>query len=157
MINLIRSDQLRFHSEMKSIVTGLQIHQTHIRGDEGAIPVGSANVGPSHVFNGFVNGRAGRGLAIDTRGSSVLGGGGSYDGFVGYGGYGGGGGSGGGPRMWRYRKLGMPIFERSDPDGWLLRVERYFAFYKLSEAEMLESVAVALEGDALRWFQWEKK
>lgn len=121
------------------------------------VPAGSANVGPSHGVNGFVNGLAGKGLAIDSMGSGVLGGGSSYDGSVGYGGYGGGGGSGGGPGMWRYRKLDMSIFDGSDLDGWLLREERFFAFYKLSEAEMLESVAVALEGDTLCWFQWEQK
>ena len=72
-------------------------------------------------------------------------------------GFSGGGGSGGGPGYWKYRKLDMPIFDGSDPDGWLLRVERYFNFYKLSEEERLEAVVVALEGDALRWFQWENK
>lgn len=30
-----------------------------------------------------------------------------------------------------------------------------FAFYHLTEKEMLEAVVVALEGDALRWYQWE--
>lgn len=66
------------------------------------------------------------------------------------------GGSGQGPRNWRYRKLDMPIFDGNDPDGWILRVERYFEFYHLTENEMLESVAVALEGEALRWYQWEQ-
>ena len=51
----------------------------------------------------------------------------------------------------------MPIFDGEDPDGWILRVERYFAFYKLTEDEMLEAVAVAMDGDALRWYQWENK
>lgn len=68
-----------------------------------------------------------------------------------------GGGSGGGPGNWRYRKLDMPVFDGTDPDEWQLRVERYFNFYRLSESEMLEAVAVALEGDALRWYQWENK
>ena len=44
----------------------------------------------------------------------------------------------------------MPIFDGHDPDGWILRGERYFAFYRLREEEMLEAVVVALEGDALR-------
>lgn len=51
----------------------------------------------------------------------------------------------------------MPLFEGTDPDGWILRIERYFNFYRLSEAEKLEAVLVTLEGDALRWFQWENK
>lgn len=66
-------------------------------------------------------------------------------------GVGGTGGMGG----WRYRKLDMPVFEGTDPDGWIMRIERYFAFYRLTEAEKLEAVVVALEGDALRWYQWE--
>lgn len=59
-------------------------------------------------------------------------------------------GFGGGAGNWRYRKLDMPIFDGTDPDGWILRVERYFAFYRLTKEEMLEAVVVALEGDALR-------
>lgn len=58
---------------------------------------------------------------------------------------------------WRYKKLDMPVFEGIDPDGWLLRIERYFSFYRMTEAEKLEAVVVALEGDALRWYQWEHK
>lgn len=82
---------------------------------------------------------------------------GSHGGGGGFGfGGGGSGGSGQGPGNWRYRKLDMPIFDGTDPDGWILRVERYFEFYGLIESEMLESVAVALEGDALRWYQWEQ-
>lgn len=67
------------------------------------------------------------------------------------------GGSGGGPGNWRYRKLDMPVFDGDDPDGWILRVERYFAFYRLTEDEMLEAVGLAMDGEALRWFQWENK
>lgn len=48
---------------------------------------------------------------------------------------------------WRYRKLDMPIFEGVDPDGWILRIGRYFNFSRVSEAEKLEAVVVALEGD----------
>lgn len=66
-------------------------------------------------------------------------------------------GPGAGQSNWRYRKLDMPVFDGSDSDGWIMRVERYFGFYRLSEDEMLEAVVVAMEGDALRWFQWENK
>lgn len=44
----------------------------------------------------------------------------------------GGGGSGGGPGAWKYRKLDMPLFDGEDPDGWIMRVEKYFDFYKLT-------------------------
>ncbi|CAH1441894.1 unnamed protein product [Lactuca virosa] len=72
---------------------------------------------------------------------------------------GGGGGRGmgepGGGLNWRFRKLDMPLFDGEHPDGWILRVERYFNFYKLSEADKMEAAVVALEGDALLWFQLE--
>ncbi|CAH1422793.1 unnamed protein product [Lactuca virosa] len=58
---------------------------------------------------------------------------------------------------WRFRKLDMPLFDGENPDGWNLRAERYFNFYKLSEADKLVAAVVALEGDALLWFQWEHK
>lgn len=64
-----------------------------------------------------------------------------------------GGGGTGGPGNWRYRKFDMPMFHGSDPDGWLMRVERYFNFYRLTEEKRLEAVVVALEGNALHWFQ----
>ncbi|CAH1440276.1 unnamed protein product [Lactuca virosa] len=65
------------------------------------------------------------------------------------------GGDYGGGTNWRFRKLDMPLFDGENPDGWILRAERYFNFYKLSEADKLEAAVVALEGDALLWFQWE--
>ncbi|KAL8105734.1 hypothetical protein AgCh_029503 [Apium graveolens] len=68
-----------------------------------------------------------------------------------------GGGTGVGTGNWRYCKLDMPIFDGKDPDGWVLRVERYFNFYHMSEDEMLEAVAVAMKGETLRWYQWENK
>lgn len=64
-------------------------------------------------------------------------------------------GGGGGRSNWRYRKLDMPIFDGSDPDEWILRVERYFQFYRMTEVEMLDAAVVAMEGDTLRWYQWE--
>lgn len=73
----------------------------------------------------------------------------NYGGGISYG--------GGGQSNWRYRKLDMPVFDGSDPVGWILRVKWYFGFYRLTEEEMLEAVVVALEDDALRWFQWENK
>lgn len=67
------------------------------------------------------------------------------------------GGFGWGAENWRFRKLDMPIIDGNDPDGWVLRLDRYFDFYKLSEEEKLEAVVLALEGDVLKWFQRENK
>lgn len=41
--------------------------------------------------------------------------------------------------------------------GWILRAERYFSFYRLSEEDRLEAAVVALEGDPLLWYQWEHR
>lgn len=61
--------------------------------------------------------------------------------------------SGGG--NWRYRKIEMSLFEGSDPDGWILRVEKYFTVCRLTEEEKVDVAVVAMEGDALKWYQWE--
>lgn len=59
-----------------------------------------------------------------------------------------------GGRQWRYRKMEMPLFDRSDPDGWLLRGEKYFMVCRLNEEEKVDAAVVAMEGDALKWYQW---
>lgn len=51
----------------------------------------------------------------------------------------------------------MPLFDGTNPDGWILRAERYFQFYRLTEEDKIEAAVVALEGDALLWFQWEHR
>lgn len=68
-----------------------------------------------------------------------------------------GGDDGSGGDHWKYRKLDMPLFEGTDPNGWILRGEKYFAFYRLTESEKLDAAVVAMEGDALRWFTFESK
>lgn len=61
----------------------------------------------------------------------------------------GGGYRGGG---WRAKKLDLPLFNGSNPDGWIIRAERFFSFYRLSEVERVEAAVVSLEGDALLWY-----
>lgn len=46
----------------------------------------------------------------------------------------------------------MPLFDGTNPDGYILMVERYFQFYRLTEKDKVEEAIVALEGDALLWF-----
>lgn len=68
--------------------------------------------------------RTGKGVmgdVVNFRG--YAGGLGSHGGSYGAGGSG--GGPGQGPRNWRYRKLDMLIFNGTDLDGWILRVERF--------------------------------
>ncbi|XP_063944151.1 uncharacterized protein LOC135150826 isoform X1 [Daucus carota subsp. sativus] len=129
LINAIRTEQLTFQGDIKSTLAGLVASTPGPERGEGSGP-GQ----PNHQGSVYTTGASGRN------------GGGYTGGF-----------QGGGQSNWRYRKLDMPIFDGEDPDGWILRVERYFAFYRLSEDEMLEAVAVAMDGDALRWYQWENK
>lgn len=49
------------------------------------------------------------------------------------------------------------MFDGTNPDGWILRAERYFAFYRLNEAEKIEAAVVGFDGDALLWYQWENR
>lgn len=37
----------------------------------------------------------------------------------------------------------------------ILRMEKYFDFYKLSENEKMDAGVVSMEGDALWWFTFE--
>lgn len=55
---------------------------------------------------------------------------------------------------WKLRKLDLPIFDGTNPDGWILSAERFFHFYRLGEEDQLEAAIVALDGDALLWYQW---
>ena len=57
---------------------------------------------------------------------------------------------------WRYKKLDMPLFSGENPDGWILRAERFGKFYGLSEMKKVEAAVVAFEGDVLLWYQWEQ-
>lgn len=55
------------------------------------------------------------------------------------------------------RKLEIPAFDGKDPDGWILKAERYFTLNRLSQEEKIDVSFISFEGDALRWFQWENK
>lgn len=70
---------------------------------------------------------------------------------------GGDGGFHGGQSNWKLRKLDLPLFDITNPDGWILRAERFFHFYRLGEEDQLKAAIVALDGDALLWFQWEHR
>lgn len=58
---------------------------------------------------------------------------------------------------YRRRKLKLPVFDDEDPNGWIFKAERYFSINQIGEDEMMEATVVCLEGEALAWFQWEKK
>lgn len=49
----------------------------------------------------------------------------------------------------RCRRLELPMFDGENPEGWILKVERYFHVNQILETEKLEAVAKCLEGGAL--------
>ena len=51
----------------------------------------------------------------------------------------------------------MPLFNGSNPDGLILKVEQYFALNLLTNEEKLEAAVMALEGQALFWYQWKNR
>lgn len=63
----------------------------------------------------------------------------------------GGGANSGNGGNWHYRKLDLPQFDGTKPDDWILRAERYFAFYRLNDEEKLEDAVVGFDGDVLLW------
>ncbi|TXG60193.1 hypothetical protein EZV62_014766 [Acer yangbiense] len=60
-------------------------------------------------------------------------------------------------RDFRFRKLEMPVFDGTNPDGWILKAERYFSLQRFNNEEKLEASVIGFEGDALLWYQWEHK
>lgn len=50
---------------------------------------------------------------------------------------------------WKYRKLDLPLFDGSNQDGWILRAERNFKFFRLYDEEKVEVPVVSLDGDTL--------
>lgn len=44
-------------------------------------------------------------------------------------------GGGSGNENWKLRKLDLPIFDGTNPHGWILRAERLFHFYRLNEED----------------------
>lgn len=104
---------MKFHSEIQSSISSLQLTQTQSRVNLESSINNYGNL--SFGLNGFKRaGRACGSLQLNETG-------GGSRGMLGHG-----GGFEGG--NWHYRKLDMPIFEGTDPDGWIVRVERYFAF-----------------------------
>lgn len=134
VLNWMKSEQAKFQSEIRSTISGLQIPpELQLSQHNGS----TSRVGP--LFGGM-NGDHGSG------------------GHTGLGSIAGPGAEGmGGGSNWYYRKIDMPLFDGNSPDGCILRVERYFAFYCLSEEEKLEAAVVAMEGESLQWYQWEHK
>lgn len=157
MLTLLKNDQIRFQTEMRGALKDLLPKDTAFLKSSEVIP------NPSIITEGEKYGETVMGES-SSKNKGVMMGDGSHGGQGSGGGPGGGlGGAGvsyiggGGGANWRFKKLDMPCFDGTNPDGWILRAERYFQFYRLSEEDKIKAAVVALEGDALLWFQWEHR
>lgn len=141
LINSMRDDQLRFQSDVRSTFTTLQPVKSKQKEmseqkEDGLVIGEGSSTGERRGGFGLV----GSGIVLGA-GSGVNGGDGSCPAYgSGYGsGYGVGSGSGGGPgfngsgrNSWRHKKLDLPLFDGNNPDGWILRAERFFKFHGLT-------------------------
>ncbi|PON73288.1 hypothetical protein TorRG33x02_250240, partial [Trema orientale] len=52
----------------------------------------------------------------------------------------------------RLRRLELPLFDGTNPDGWVCQAERYFLMHQMIDNERLAAAIISLDGDALSWF-----
>ena len=55
----------------------------------------------------------------------------------------------------RVRRLELPVFDGTDPDGWVFRAKHFFDMNLMADDEKLEAVVLSMEGEAVALFQWE--
>ena len=51
-------------------------------------------------------------------------------------------------------KLDVPRFDRTDPLGWIFKINQFFEYHGTLEHDRLTIVSFYMEGRALSWFQW---
>ncbi|KAL8103703.1 hypothetical protein AgCh_028050 [Apium graveolens] len=145
LITAMRDDQVRFQTDVRSTLTSIHQakskqstevprlrHDGVVFGEESSIGGGLGTIGFGIPIGGSGSGP----------GHNCGAGSGSGPGHN----YGAGSGSGGGPayngnskNAWRHKKLDLPLFDGTNPDGWILRAERFFDFYGLTEQEKVEA------------------
>lgn len=53
-----------------------------------------------------------------------------------------------------YTKMEFQKFDKGDPRGWILKVEKYFCYYQTPEELKVDVASMYLEGEALDLFAW---
>ena len=56
-------------------------------------------------------------------------------------------------KWWVRRKVELPNFDGSDPNGWLARAERFFEIHEVRPELKVDMAFVSMEGPAVHWFQ----
>ena len=116
LISDIQQKQDAFHSEVRSTVSALKTLATGSVGNSEFVRPPHDMGGRNGSFgDGFDSNPFGRGERQFQRNGDESGNKGGAD----------------NPRSnWKYRKLDLPTFDGTNPDGLLLRAERYFKFYQ---------------------------
>ena len=51
-------------------------------------------------------------------------------------------------------KLDVPRFDGQDPLGWIFKIQQFFDYQRVFDAERLTVASFYMEGPALCWYQW---
>ncbi|TYK00327.1 transposon Tf2-1 polyprotein isoform X1 [Cucumis melo var. makuwa] len=57
----------------------------------------------------------------------------------------------------KFKKVEMPVFDRTDPESWLFRVDCYFKIHNLSDSEKLTVAVISFDGPALDWYRSQEE
>ena len=52
----------------------------------------------------------------------------------------------------KFKKVEMPIFNRTNTDSWLFRADRYIKVHELTDSEKLIVAVISFGGPALDWY-----
>ena len=51
-------------------------------------------------------------------------------------------------------KLDVPLFDGTNPNGWIFKINQFFDYHQTPPQERLTIASFYMEGRALAWFQW---
>ena len=57
----------------------------------------------------------------------------------------------------RPQRIELSTFDGDNPEGWVLKAERYFGLHRMTNAEKLKTTNISFEGEALVWFKYENR
>lgn len=54
------------------------------------------------------------------------------------------------------RRMEIPLFDGTEAEGWILRIDQYFEIGDFTEADKMRAVRLCFTGEALSWYRWER-